>query len=71
MPGIGDQWFGGDYAPDGWTSGERGSSSLTEAIPLASFILIGSLFYLAGGKTRGDTGEVAVKAAEEEGLAAK
>ena len=71
MPGLGDQWFGDAYLPEGWAPDERWKFFATEAIPLLSFVLIGSLFYLAGGKTRADRGEVALHAAEEEGLAAK
>ncbi|HYN75448.1 MAG TPA: APC family permease [Candidatus Limnocylindria bacterium] len=71
LPGIGDDWFGEGYAPDGWTQDERWKYFLTEALPLLSFVIIGSLFYVSGKKTRGDVGEVAVEAALEEGAKAE
>ncbi|MEU3338722.1 APC family permease [Streptomyces sp. NPDC006668] len=51
-PGAGDHWFGSDYAPDGWSHGERVKYLLTEAIPLALFILLGVLFWALGAPTR-------------------
>ncbi|MEI7779724.1 MAG: APC family permease [Actinomycetes bacterium] len=52
MPGLGDGWFGPGYAPDGWAASERLKYLLVEGVPLASFILVGVLFYFAGAKTR-------------------
>jgi glutamate:GABA antiporter len=69
LPGIGDHWFGSDYAPDGWKENEKWKYLLTEGIPLLSFIVIGSLFYVAGKRTRADVGEAAVQAAIAEGAA--
>jgi len=71
MPGLGDHWFGADYRPDGWAANEQWKFFLTEAIPLACFVLIGSLFYLAGGRTRRDIGEKAVAAASAESAASE
>ncbi|MGW1559971.1 APC family permease [Streptomyces sp. NPDC002144] len=51
-PGAGDHWFGSDYAPDGWSHGERVKYLLTEAIPLALFIVLGVLFWALGAPTR-------------------
>ena len=51
-PGAGDHWFGSAYAPTGWTHGERVKYFLTEAVPLAAFILLGVLFWALGKPTR-------------------
>ncbi|WP_239158041.1 hypothetical protein [Streptomyces sp. SID13726] len=51
-PGLGDHWFGADYAPDGWTHAERWKYLLTEAVPLAGFMLLGVLFWALGAPTR-------------------
>lgn len=51
-PGLGDHWFGPDYAPDGWSHGERWKYLLTEAVPLAAFMLCGVLFWALGKPTR-------------------
>ena len=51
-PGAGDHWFGADYAPDGWTEGERGQYLLTELVPLIGFMLLGVLFWALGKPTR-------------------
>ncbi|MDX6351527.1 MAG: glutamate:GABA antiporter, partial [Streptomyces sp.] len=52
MPGVGSGWFSKDYLPDGWTHGERVSYLLTEAVPLAAFILMGVIFWALGAPTR-------------------
>ncbi|WP_369251441.1 APC family permease [Streptomyces sp. R41] len=51
-PGLGDHWFGSDYAPDGWSYGERWKYLLTEAVPLVGFMLLGVLFWALGKPTR-------------------
>lgn len=51
-PGLGDHWFGSDYAPDGWSYGERWTYLLTEAVPLIGFMLLGVLFWALGKPTR-------------------
>jgi amino acid transporter len=52
MPGVGSGWFSKAYLPDGWTHGERVSYLLTEAVPLAAFILMGVIFWALGAPTR-------------------
>ena len=51
-PGLGDHWFGADYAPDGWNHDERWKYLLTEAVPLVGFMLCGVLFWALGKPTR-------------------
>jgi amino acid transporter len=50
--GPGSDWFGPDFAPDGWAQGERVKYLLTEAVPLTAFILMGVLFWALGAPTR-------------------
>jgi amino acid transporter len=72
-PGLGSDWFGTNFAPSGWTHAERFSYLLTEAVPLAVFILVGVLFWALGGPTRRrnallaptDTAEPAVATADD------
>lgn len=47
-PGLGDQWFGPDYLPDGWTHDERWRYLLIEFIPLAIFVVISVIFWAVG-----------------------
>jgi amino acid transporter len=51
-PGAFYDWFGADFRPDGWTQGERVKYLLTEAVPLAVFILMGVVFWALGAPTR-------------------
>src|ERR1700712_2955730 len=51
-PGAGVSWFGADFAPAGWTHGERGTYMATQLVPILVFAGVGVLFYIAGGKTR-------------------
>ena len=51
-PGAGMHWFSSDFAPEGWTHCERWTYLATEVVPVLVFVLIGVLFYIAGGKTR-------------------
>jgi glutamate:GABA antiporter len=53
-PGLGDHWFGSDFAPDGWTYGERYVYLFTELIPVLVFIAVGVLFWWLGRKTRAE-----------------
>ena len=69
-PGLGTDWFGDDFRPDGWAADEKWTYFLTEAIPLAVFVGLGALFYVLGAPTRRDRGNVAVHAAEEQAAAA-
>src|SRR6266700_1172498 len=55
MPGLGDQWFGSNYAPDGWTYSERWVYLLTELVPVLCFAAIGALFWWLGRGTRAET----------------
>ncbi|AKU18542.1 amino acid permease [Luteipulveratus mongoliensis] len=48
LPGVGDQWFDGDYLPDQWAHRERYTYLLTELVPLLLFIALGLWFWLAG-----------------------
>ncbi len=52
FPGIGSAWFGNDYRPDGWAQAEKWKYFLTEAVPLAIFVIVGFLFWVSGKKTR-------------------
>ena len=47
-PGLGDEWFGDAYRPDGWLASEKWKYMLIEAIPLTIFILIGVIFWAIG-----------------------
>jgi len=55
MPGLGDQWFGSNYAPDGWDYSEKWIYLLTELVPVLCFALIGTLFWWLGRGTRAET----------------
>src|SRR6266700_1276840 len=52
LPGLGDTWFGSNYAPTGWVYSERWVYLLTELLPVISFALVGVLFWWLGRKTR-------------------
>jgi amino acid transporter len=58
-PGLGDTWFGANYAPDGWTHSERWVYLLTELVPVLCFAAIGALFWWLGRGTRAETTLVA------------
>lgn len=51
-PGIGVDWFGGDFTPEGWTKAERWTYLLTELVPLVVFLGCGVLFWAVGARTR-------------------
>jgi glutamate:GABA antiporter len=51
-PGLGDSWFGSNYAPDGWDPSQKWVYLLTEAVPVLVFALIGVLFWWLGRATR-------------------
>ncbi len=53
-PGLGDHWFGSDFAPDGWAYSERWVYLWTELIPVLVFIAVGVLFWWLGRKTRAE-----------------
>jgi amino acid transporter len=66
-PGLGDTWFGSNYAPDGWDPSQKWVYLLTEALPVVVFALIGVLFWWLGRGTRAEVVQlepVAVEAAD-------
>jgi amino acid transporter len=54
MPGLGDSWFGANYAPDGWDPSQKWVYLLTEAVPVLCFAAFGVLFWALGSSTRAD-----------------
>ena len=48
FPGLGDDWFGEDYRPEGWASSERWVYLGTELVPLVVFIAIATWFWSVG-----------------------
>jgi amino acid transporter len=59
-PGLGDGWFGPNYLPEGWTHAQRFTYLWTELVPVLIFIVIGTLFWVAGRRTRSE--QVVVRA---------
>jgi amino acid transporter len=57
-PGLGDNWFGSDFAPDGWDPSQKWVYLLTEAIPVLCFAVIGVLFWWLGRGTRAEIVEL-------------
>jgi amino acid transporter len=57
-PGLGDSWFGSDFAPDGWDPSQKWAYLLTEAIPVLVFVVIGVLFWWLGRGTRAEIVEL-------------
>jgi amino acid transporter len=53
-PGLGSHWFGSDFIPESWTYAERFTYLWTEAIPVLIFIVIGTLFWWLGRRTRAE-----------------
>jgi amino acid transporter len=53
-PGLGDSWFGTNYAPSGWDPSQKWVYLLTEVIPVLSFVVIGVLFWWLGRPTRNE-----------------
>jgi amino acid transporter len=51
-PGLGSSWFGSDFIPEGWTYAQRFTYLWTELIPVLSFVVIGTLFWWMGRRTR-------------------
>src|SRR6202035_127150 len=51
-PGLGKDWFGADFRPEGWAYAERFKYLWTELIPVLCFIVIGVLFWWRGRRTR-------------------
>jgi hypothetical protein len=66
-PGLGSSWFGSDFAPSGWTFAQRYTYLWTELTPVLIFIVIGSLFWWLGRRTRAESaGPAAATAAPPE-----
>ena len=63
-PGLGDSWFGADYAPDGWEPSQKWVYLLTELVPVLAFIAVGALFWWLGRGTREEVVEAAPVTAE-------
>ena len=57
-PGLGDSWFGANYAPDGWDPSQKWVYLLTEVVPVLSFAVIGVLFWWLGRPTRNEIVEL-------------
>jgi amino acid transporter len=57
-PGLGDSWFGANYAPDGWDPSQKWVYLLTEVVPVLSFAAIGVLFWWLGRPTRAEVVEL-------------
>ncbi len=53
-PGLGDSWFGANYAPSGWDPSQKWVYLLTEVVPVLSFVVIGVLFWWLGRPTRAE-----------------
>jgi len=62
-PGLGKDWFGDDFRPEGWGAGERLTYLWTELLPVLCFVVIGVFFWWRGKRTR----ELAARVAEETG----
>jgi amino acid transporter len=60
-PGAGVSWFGADFAPDGWTHGQRWTYLATELAPVLVFVAVGVLFYAAGTRTRRELAAAALR----------
>jgi amino acid transporter len=58
-PGLGDSWFGSNFAPDGWDPSQKWVYLLTEAVPVLVFAVIGVLFWWLGRSTRKEIVELA------------
>ena len=63
-PGLGDSWFGANYAPDGWDPSQKWVYLLTEVIPVLFFVVVGVLFWWLGRPTRTEIVELEAVPAE-------
>src|SRR5580692_7046945 len=54
-PGLGSTWFGSDFRPEGWTFAQRYTYLWTELIPVLIFIVVGTLFWWLGRRTRAES----------------
>ena len=62
-PGLGKDWFGADFRPEGWSYGERFTFLWTELLPVLLFVLIGVLFWWRGRRTREQAARLAADVA--------
>jgi amino acid transporter len=53
-PGLGSHWFGSDFIPESWTYAQRFTYLWTELVPVLVFIVIGTLFWWLGRRTRSE-----------------
>jgi glutamate:GABA antiporter len=53
-PGLGSSWFGSSFLPESWTYAERYTYLWTEVVPVLAFIVIGTLFWWLGRRTRAE-----------------
>ena len=51
-PGLGKDWFGDDFRPQGWAHAERFTYLWTELLPVLCFIVVGVFFWWRGRRTR-------------------
>jgi amino acid transporter len=51
-PGLGKNWFGDDFRPQGWAHAERFTYLWTELLPVLFFIVVGVFFWWRGRRTR-------------------
>jgi hypothetical protein len=51
-PGLGKDWFGADFRPEGWAYAERFTYLWTELLPVLFFVVVGVLFWWRGRRTR-------------------
>jgi glutamate:GABA antiporter len=58
-PGLGKDWFGDDFRPQGWAYAERFTYLWTELLPVLCFIVIGVFFWWRGRRTREWAAQVA------------
>src|ERR1700735_3282052 len=61
-PGLGKDWFGADFRPEGWSYGERFTFLWTELLPVLFFVLVGVLFWWRGRRTREQAARLAAEA---------
>jgi amino acid transporter len=58
-PGLGKDWFGDDFRPEGWGAGERLTYLWTELVPVLCFVVIGVFFWWRGKRIREQAARVA------------
>jgi amino acid transporter len=51
-PGLGKDWFGADFRPEGWAYAERFTYLWTELLPVLFFVVVGVFFWWRGRRTR-------------------